>query len=455
MLFPTFTFGVFFLFVTIGHAVVRRSMTFWKPFMLAASLVFYGWFDVWLTALLAASIVFNWGMGFAISENDRRPKELVAIGVAVNLAVLGFFKYFLFFTDSITSVLGTSGPAIAILLPIGISFFTFQGISYLVDVHRRQIESHELIDVALYLAFFPQLVAGPIVRATEFLPQLQRQSIRPTVASGEAAWMIGRGLFKKVVVANYLAQFVVDPVYEAPNRASQVELITAFYGYAIQIYADFSGYTDIAIGIALLLGFDFPKNFDSPYRSLSVTEFWRRWHMTLSRWLRDYLYIPLGGNRGSKLFTYRNLFLTMLLGGLWHGAQWNFVVWGALHGGWLMLERLTGQFKVPSAVRWVITFHVVTIAWVLFRAPSFGHATEVFTGIFTASVGLDDINLVAWGMIALALLVQLQPVDRARDVLERFATWDPLAQGAALACWVAVIVGVSPPGVQPFIYFQF
>jgi D-alanyl-lipoteichoic acid acyltransferase DltB (MBOAT superfamily) len=455
MLFPTFTFGVFLLFVTLGHAVVRRSMLLWKPFMVIASFVFYGWFDVRLTALLGGSIIFNWAVGTAIDASHTRPREIVAIGVAINLGVLAFFKYFLFFTSSLTSITGTNGPAIAILLPIGISFFTFQGISYLVDIHRRQLPAHGLIDVALYLAFFPQLVAGPIVRATEFLPQIERRSIRPTVASGEAAWMIGQGLFKKVVVANYLAQSVVDPVFDAPNRASQLELITAFYGYAIQIYADFSGYTDIAIGIALLLGFDFPKNFNAPYRSLSITEFWRRWHMTLSRWLRDYLYIPLGGSRRGKILTYRNLFITMLLGGLWHGAQWNFVVWGAIHGGWLMLERLRGGFNFHPVLRWIVTFHVVCIAWVLFRAPTFGHAEEVLRGLVTADRGLDSVNWVAWGMIVTALLIQLQPLGHARALLERFARWDPLAQAAALACWVLIITAVSPPGLQPFIYFQF
>ncbi len=455
MLFPTFTFGVFFLFVALGHAVVRRSMALWKPFMLVASFVFYGWFDWRLTALLAGSIVFNWALGIAIDANPNRPRDVVGIGVGVNLAVLAFFKYFLFFTESVTSLVGTRGPAIAILLPIGISFFTFQGISYLVDIHRQKLHHHNLLDVALYISFFPQLVAGPIVRATEFLPQIERRSIRSTVASGEAAWMIGQGLFKKVVVANYLAQYVVDPVYDAPNRASQLELITAFYAYAIQIYADFSGYTDIAIGIALLLGFDFPKNFDAPYRSLSITEFWRRWHMTLSRWLRDYLYIPLGGNRGGKLLTYRNLFLTMLLGGLWHGAQWNFVVWGAIHGGWLMLERLVGGFKFHPVLRWLTTFHVVGVAWVLFRAPTFEHAADVFRGLVTAEGGFSEVNWVAWGMIVAALLVQIVPRTQARTLLDRFARWDPLVQATALAGWILLITSLSPPGIQPFIYFQF
>ncbi len=455
MLFPTFTFAVFFLLVALGHTAVRRSMLLWKPFMVAASFVFYGWFDVRLTALLAGSIVFNWAVGTAIDAAPERPAELVTIGVAVNLAVLGFFKYFIFFTDSLTTAFGGEPPAIAVILPIGISFFTFQAISYLVDIHRRVLSAHPLIDVALYLSFFPQLVAGPIVRASEFLPQLRRQSTRATVASGEAAWLIGQGLFKKVVIANYLAENVVDPVYAAPNLATRTELITAFYGYAIQIYADFSGYTDIAIGIALLLGFEFPMNFNNPYRAFSITEFWQRWHMTLSRWLRDYLYIPLGGNRVSALFTYRNLAITMLLGGLWHGAQWTFVVWGAIHGGWLILERATGGFPLPAWLRWFITFHVVGVAWVLFRAPTFDHAADVYRGLLSADLGIDAFNAVAWLIIVLAVFVQFQPMGRARPLPNRFASWDPLVQGAVFAGWILIVTAVSPPGVQPFIYFQF
>ncbi len=423
--------------------------------MLAASFFFYGWFDYRLTLLLGGSIVFNWGLGIAIGSNRNRPREVVAIGVTVNLLLLGFFKYFLFFTSSFASMFGRTGPAVAIILPIGISFFTFQAISYLVDIHRRQLQPHNLIDVALYLAFFPQLVAGPIVRATEFFPQLKVHAVAGAVASGEAAWLIGQGLFKKVVVANYLATSVVDPVFEAPNLATRTELLTAIYGYAIQIYADFSGYTDIAIGIALLLGFSFPQNFNSPYRALTITDFWRRWHMTLSRWLRDYLYIPLGGNRHGTLLTYRNLVLTMVLGGLWHGSQWTFVAWGAIHGGWLALERLTGGFRLPAVMRWLITFHVVGAAWVLFRAPTFGHAVDVFSGLLTAEGGVSGINTVAVSLIVGAIVLQFQPLGTAKALFNRFVRLDPLVQGTAFAAWILVVTAVSPPGVQPFIYFQF
>ena len=278
----------------------------------------------------------------------------------------------------------------------------------------------------------------------------------------EAAWLIGRGLFKKMVIATYLAETVVDPVYAAPNVADRGELLLAFYGYAIQIYADFSGYTDIAIGLALLLGFRFPTNFDRPYRALSVQDFWRRWHMTLSRWLRDYVYIPLGGNRISKVATYRNLMATMVLGGLWHGAAWTFVVWGALHGVTLAVERFVGASRpradAPTghqqALRWFVTFHIVGVAWVFFRAPSFGVAASMFAGLATAPFE-RGVNSAAVALIAGALAVQLVPADLGIAIRTRLASAEPVLQSAFAGGWIAVVVALGPDGVAPFIYFQF
>jgi D-alanyl-lipoteichoic acid acyltransferase DltB (MBOAT superfamily) len=349
------------------------------------------------------------------------------------------------------------------VLPIGISFFTFQALSYVVDVHRRELAPRSLLDVAFYLSFFPQLVAGPIVRAGELLPQLDRREPGATPPFEEAAWLIGRGLFKKMVIATYLAETVVDPVYAAPNMADRGELLLAFYGYAVQIYADFSGYTDIAIGLALLLGFRFPTNFDRPYQALSMQDFWHRWHITLSRWLRDYLYVPLGGNRISPLATYRNLLVTMVLGGLWHGAAWTFVAWGAVHGGALAVERLVANRWPRSVatlgpgrrgVRWLVTFHVVGLAWVLFRAPSFGVATGVITGIASAPFE-RAVNPVAVGVIASALLVQLAPVELGAVLRARLAGADPVVQTALAGGWIAFVAALGPEGVAPFIYFQF
>jgi D-alanyl-lipoteichoic acid acyltransferase DltB (MBOAT superfamily) len=333
-----------------GLAVVRwidlAGFDRWKVFVLVASYVFYGAYAWHYVALLAASTVVNQVLTVAIHRN-RVPstrRVLLAVGVAVNLGLLAWFKYKGFFVETASSILDPFGveltpPARAVIPPVGISFFTFQALSYLIDTYRRQIAPASFLDFAVFLAFFPQVVAGPIVRAAEFLPQLRTPRDARTVDTGLAFWLIAAGLFKKVVVSSYLADAVVDPVFRIPSQHDAVDTLLGIYGYAIQIYCDFSGYTDMAIGLALLLGFRFPQNFDAPYTAVTLQDFWRRWHMTLSRWLRDYLYIPLGGSQRGPSRAYVNLFLTMLIGGLWHGAAWTFVAWGALHGGYLAAER--------------------------------------------------------------------------------------------------------------------
>ena len=268
--------------------------------------------------------------------------------------------------------LGMPLPLLTIALPIGVSFFTFQAITYVVDVKRGDAEPASLIDAAIYLSFFPHLVAGPIVRASEFLPQLKLPRDPTRVAVGAGLALIALGLLKKVLIADTLAREIVDPVFGVPEAYFAPDAILATFAYAAQIYCDFSGYTDIAIGLALLLGFIFPQNFNNPYRATGFRDFWRRWHMTLSRFLRDYLYIPLGGSRGSRLFTYRNLMITMVLGGLWHGAAWTFVLWGAFHGAMLVTEHaLDGRIgrRTPVWFRWLGTFLAVCFGWILFRSP--------------------------------------------------------------------------------------
>ena len=346
VLFPTMTFALFFVVVLGVSWKLNERPVEWKLFVLAASYVFYGWADWMFCLLLAGSTLGNWLVAHAVARarDPRSRKGWMLVGVGLNLALLGFFKYYGFFVDSVLAALEPLGLAptallVQIALPVGISFFTFCAISYVIDVFRDEQEPVALLDFAVYLSFFPHLVAGPIVRVSEFEPQLRRRRNPETVDATRAVRLICRGLFKKVVIANYLATAIVDPVFVAPSQHTNWELLVGAWSYAVQIYADFSGYTDIAIGIALLMGIKFPDNFDQPYSSRSIQEFWRRWHMTLSRWLRDYLYIPLGGNRGGPRAEYRNLFLTMLLGGLWHGASWNFVIWGAYHGTGLALER--------------------------------------------------------------------------------------------------------------------
>lgn len=474
MLFPTFTFAVFFVVVYGLHVALRRTQTPWKVAMLGASAVFYGWWDPRFCALIAVSILGNWAFGNAVDRagSTSLKRWTVRACVASNLVLLGFFKYYGFFALSLIDVLGADPsspplPLLSIVLPVGISFFTFQALSYVLDIGRGKLRPASLLDVGVYLSFFPQLVAGPIVRASEFLPQMQVQNRPPTVASAEAIWLIARGLFKKVVISTYLAQTIVDDAFSGPASATKQELWVGMYGYAIQIYADFSGYTDIAIGIALLLGFRFPQNFDNPYRATSIQDFWRRWHQTLSTWLRDYLYIPLGGNRGGTILTYRNLALTMVLGGLWHGAAWTFVIWGAVHGAVLVAERLLASAtstnakigvgrpsKARSVVQWVLTFHIVCIAWVFFRAASLGDATDYIAGLVTApSAGNVHVGAVALIMAAIGL--QFSPPSIAIAAKGRLADLHPAAQGSLLGVWIALVVALGPQGVSPFIYFQF
>src|SRR5262245_38546099 len=318
----------------------------WRVFIIAASYVFYGWWDWHFVFLLAGCTIWTHVLAVRIDRaaDQRTRKLLLWIAVGGDLAVLGYFKYFDFFVSSSHNLAHEVGVGFpfdtrSIVLPVGISFDTFMPISYLVDTYRGDFKPVTLGKFAAYLSFFPHLVAGPIVRGSELIPQMETRRDPRRVDTSRAFYLIATGLFKKVVIANYLAANIVDQVYGAPTHASSLELLIGTYAYAVQIYADFAGYTDIAIGIALLLGFRFPPTFDSLYAAVSAQDFWRRWHMTLSRWLRDYVYIPLGGNRGGNLLTYRNLMLTMLIGGLWHGAGWTFVAWGAIHGTALCAER--------------------------------------------------------------------------------------------------------------------
>src|SRR4051794_6064326 len=397
LLFPTATFAIFFLIVLPVSWVLMPHQRVWQVWILLASYVFYGWWDWRFVFLLAGSTIVNHVLAVAIHRAgtiDAR-KVLLAAALAFDVGLLAYFKYTNFFLSSADNLLGTSWLA-HVVLPVGISFFTFMAISYVVDTYRGILVPTSLARFAVFQAFFPHLVAGPIVRASELLPQLEQPRDPQRVDVSRAFMLIVVGLFLKVVIANHLATHIVDQVFAAPNRHSSLEVLVGVYAYAVQIFADFCGYTNIAIGIALLLGFQFPQNFASPYTAVSLQDFWRRWHMTLSRWLRDYLYIPLGGSRKGRLLTYRNLLLTMLLGGLWHGAAWTFVVWGGIHGTGLAVERFRRDRRadrglpepVPSPARvWLrrlLTFNVVCFAWIFFRATSFGNALAVIKRLFDA-----------------------------------------------------------------------
>jgi alginate O-acetyltransferase complex protein AlgI len=474
MLFPTLTFAVFFILVYPVYWFLRERDWGWKPFILVASYIFYGAWDVRFVLLIALSTVVNQELALRIGRAGERGKRGLLVGaIAFNLVLLGVFKYYGFFIESLNGLLrglgvGARFPFLEIIVPVGISFFTFQAITYVVDIYRGQIARSSLLDFAIYLAFFPHLVAGPIVRAAEFLPQLKAPQVVTKRQASRAAFLIAGGLFKKVVIASNVATAIVDPVFAVPGQHSAAEILLAIYGYAIQIYADFSGYTDMAIGIALLLGFTFPQNFDRPYAAVSLQDFWRRWHMTLSRWLRDYLYIPLGGSRGGRWQTYRNLLLTMTLGGFWHGASLNFIAWGLFHGLGLAVERAAGERRERRAgpaldlsfpgqiwLQRLLTFHLVCIGWVLFRATSLGDALTILRRAVTAwepgPLASSNLALVIGGM----LLLQFLPQNVGRYLEEAFAELPLVAQGAVMGIVFAVIFALGPRGVAPFIYYQF
>ncbi|MEO8083408.1 MAG: MBOAT family protein [Ardenticatenales bacterium] len=473
MLFPTLTFALFFLLVFPISWALRPNRTRWQWFMIGASYFFYGWWDVRFVALIALSAVANVAFGRRIhAAGGGRRRAWLWAAVGANLALLGWFKYYGFFAREVNeglSALGYGGGLrlLDIALPVGISFFTFHAISYVVDIGRGRLEPVGLPEYAVYAAFFPHLVAGPIVRASEFLPQLftPRALTREDVT--RAGWLIAGGMFKKVFISTFVAAAIVDPVFSVPDRYGSLDILVAIYGYAVQIFADFSAYTDIAIGVALLLGFAFPQNFDRPYRAASIQDFWRRWHMTLSRWLRDYLYIPLGGNRKGVVRTYVNLIVTMTLGGLWHGANLTFVAWGALHGVGLAVERLVhrgprriGEVAAPQseARRWLgrlVTFHFVCAGWVLFRAPTFSAAGTVFHRLFTAGGAVQRATPSVVAVIVLSIAVQWLPEGVGRRVMDGFARLPLAVQGAAVGAALFLAIALGPQGVAPFIYFQF
>jgi len=464
--FPTIEFAAFFAVVFVLSWALMPHPSAWRPFILVASYFFYGWVDWRWVPLLMASSVVNTVAARVIARSPSpvtRKRALVA-AIAFDLGLLCVFKYLGFFVSEMDGALESIGlgsplPLVQIVLPIGISFFTFQAISYVVDVYRGETRAASLGDVAFLQAFFPHLVAGPIVRANELLPQLRTPRDPRTVLAGPAIFLIVGGVLKKTVIADELARRVVDPVYNDPGAHSGAELTLAFYAFAAQIYCDFSGYTDMAIGLALLLGFQLPQNFNRPYLALSLRDFWRRWHMTLSRWLRDYLYIPLGGNRGGRRRTYLNVMLTMLLGGLWHGAAWTFVIWGGIHGAGLSVERWTrerfGGFRVPAGVAWLVTFHVVCVAWVFFRAPDLGTAFDVLGGLgLSGPAPLVTLPLVL--LVVTAVAVQTLPPGWWRQA-EAWLVARPVGlQGLAVGALLVVAdAAVGQQGVAPFIYYQF
>jgi alginate O-acetyltransferase complex protein AlgI len=402
------------------------------------------------------------------SKKDFSRKVYLILSLMVNLGVLGYFKYTNFFYDAVHGLTGDEYHPVDIFLPVGISFFTFQSLSYTIDIYRCNLKPvNNILEYAFYLSFFPQLVAGPIVRASEFLPQIRKPSVVSNELLGRGVFLIATGLFKKAVISDYISINFVDRVFDAPALYSGIENLLAVYGYALQIYCDFSGYSDMAIGIALLLGFHFSKNFDSPYQSGNITEFWRRWHISLSSWLRDYLYISLGGNRKGKVRTYLHLMITMLLGGLWHGAAWRFIIWGGLHGVALALHKfISARFTVRAngpifrTAGVLLTFHFVCFCWIFFRAPDIDTVATMLRQIFSnfhGSVFIQFLTGYGWVSFLMALGYTLHFVpDSVTNTVRQGVVSMPLVMKAACVVMVIVLViQTKSAQVQPFIYFQF
>ncbi|MGD9658187.1 MAG: MBOAT family protein [Methylocystis sp.] len=485
MLFPTLAFALFFMLVfALAWACASRA-TLRKAFLLGASYFFYGWWDWRFTALLAGSSAFNYFGGALLGQTrgDGARRWIVAGAVAVNLATLGFFKYYDFFLNSLTDLLLKLGlqrdmPFLEIILPIGISFFTFQGISYVVDIYRNRIKPvSSPLDLFLYISFFPQLVAGPIVRGSDFLPQLSKPPQLSRVAAVYGFLLILAGMLKKTVVAHYLAVDLVDPAFDDPSSASSVDLAAAHYGYAVQVYCDFSGYSDIAIGVAALLGLRFKKNFDRPLAATSLQQLWQRWHISLSTWLRDYLYRALRGDKHKTEWSmHRSTLLTMLLGGLWHGANWTFVVWGSILGFALIIERIIkarySQWRARAASQvdsgsspvlifslaiagWFVTFHVFTLAGVFFRSPDINVALSYFRQMSTLTGGVELFSPFLLLLTAGAVGVQFLPGNALEKTAEKLREAPASLLGALFGVGLLLIKFIGPEGVAPFVYFQF
>ncbi|MET0158625.1 MAG: MBOAT family protein [Acidimicrobiales bacterium] len=475
MVFNSLQYLVFFPLVFAVYWQLKRRGQ--NVLLLLASWFFYAMWDWRFLGLMLLTTGVDFGVGryLAMTEDEKKRKLAFGLSLGLNLTVLGFFKYFNFFVGSAADLLQTFGldasePTLRVLLPVGISFYTFHGISYTFDVFRRDIEpADDLLDFAVFVAFFPQLVAGPIGRAHLQLPQFEHE--RPPLRWEQARsglCLILLGLFKKVAIADALAPFV-DRTFTEPGRASWISLLGGAYAFALQIYGDFAGYSDVARGSSRLLGIELPLNFEQPYLSRNITVFWRTWHISLSNWLRDYLYIPLGGSRGSRAETYRNLMLTMVLGGLWHGAAWTFVAWGTLNGVYLCAHRwfterpggagdahnAIGRFTWRDVLPAIGTFQLVVFAWIFFRSASFAEAFDVITGILTLQGGVTE-----WGSLFLVgalgiVTIAIDIAQRNTDTHTPMLDLPPALQGALYGAFVVAIVLFSGGATVPFIYFQF
>ncbi|MGF1603314.1 MAG: MBOAT family O-acyltransferase [Thermosynechococcaceae cyanobacterium] len=470
MIFTEFRFIIFFLVVALTYWKLN-SNKFRKLWLLAASYTFYGAWDWRFLGLILFSTIVDYIVSLMVAKQDipaYQRKVWLAVSLISNLGLLGFFKYFNFFADSAQVFFSFLGLPVGfntlhIILPVGISFYTFQTMSYTIDVYLRKLEPvRSPLDLALYVSFFPQLVAGPIVRASDFLPQLKQSRVVANVNIKACLALFLVGFFKKACISDNLAPFI-DAYFSAPETYTAASAWIGVVSYAVQIYCDFSGYSDMAIASAGLLGYEFCLNFNFPYFSRNIAEFWRNWHISLSTWLRDYLYIPLGGNRVPKLLIYRNLMITMLLGGLWHGAGWNFIIWGGMHGIALVLQREFIKSKIPSTHNSMSlgpilgslgTFYFVCITWIFFRASDFDHALIILKSfVLFDSPGAQQMS----GMLAYILL--FLGIAHWFNYRKLFSgLWERLSSPAVSVIYglcIPIMLALMSTSYNAFIYFQF
>jgi alginate O-acetyltransferase complex protein AlgI len=474
LLFNSGFFLLLFPAFLTGYILLSKTHRPKFLFVILFSLYFYYKSSGIYFLLLLSTTVIDFSLAQFIYKTHTpwKRSSLLALSLIANLGLLGYFKYTNFLHEIFSTAAGIEYVPFDIFLPIGISFFTFQSLSYTIDVYRKRLQPVDhLLDYAFFVSFFPQLVAGPIVRATEFLPQLSKPTFVSREMFGRGVYLICTGLFKKAIISNYISLNFVDRVFENPTLYTGLENLFGVYGYALQIYCDFSGYSDMAIGIALLLGFQFSINFDSPYQAKNITDFWRRWHISLSTWLRDYVYISLGGNRKGKVRKYVNLMLTMLLGGLWHGAAFRFILWGGLHGIALTVHKLYSSLQISPPKNQTIksasnffsilfTFHFVCLGWIFFRALSMDAAQQMINqivGHFNPQVFLEFVfgyRSVLFLMV-LGYILHFIPAGIERKA-EVWMTNIPLAGKAAVVLSIILlIIQTKSASVQPFIYFQF
>ncbi len=469
MLFSSGLFWMIFLIFLPVYALVKGSK--WKMvfFVVCFSLYFYYKSSGLFFLMLIATSLIDWSLSHLISRLQKRGWRLTVmwVSVAISLSILGYFKYANFFLWNWNMMVEGNFQPLDIILPVGISFYTFQSISYVVDVYKRRIEpTRNWLDYLFFLSFFPALVAGPIVRADYFLPQIEKNKKPSKSNIWGGLWLVIIGVIKKAVIADYIAQYN-DLIFNEPSLYTGVQTLMGVLGYTMQIYCDFSGYSDMAIGLALIMGFKLGLNFDSPYQSKNLTEFWRRWHISLSSWLRDYVYIPLGGNRKGTIRTYINNFLTMLIGGLWHGAAWKFIFWGAMHGLGLavhkafkpLLDKIPDNFVVKF-VSWAITFVYVSLLWVFFRAADFEQSIEIIKNIFVdfriEQIPQFFMARMEWCIMMIAIIVFHFVPQKWADMV-RFAYirsyW--IVRLVIFLAVVQLVIEFMSEEVAPFIYFQF